>query len=88
MARQPSTVPGPPHFRDCTITLRHAALSRSSLDECSDRRGDLYLTIHNTHRRQTHPCPPAGFQPAIPASKWPQTQALYRAALGSAKYTK
>jgi len=30
----------------------------------------LYLTTHNNHNRQTS-MPPAGFEPAIPASEWP-----------------
>jgi len=29
--------------------------------------------------------PPAGFEPAIPASEWPQTHALARQPLGSAR---
>ena len=36
---------------------------------------------HNTHKRQTS-LPPAGFEPAILASEWPQTHALDRAATG------
>ena len=44
---------------------------RSHLDEWSARRTDLYLTTHNTHKRQTQPCPPAGFEPAIPACERP-----------------
>jgi hypothetical protein len=39
------------------------------------------LTTHNTHKWQTS-TPPAGFEPAIPASKRPQTQALDRATTG------
>jgi hypothetical protein len=35
-----------------TITLRHATLGRTPLDEGSVRRRDLYLTTHNTHKRQ------------------------------------
>jgi hypothetical protein len=42
--------PRPPHCRGFTITL-----VRTSLDEWSARRRDLYLTTHNTHNRQ--PCP-------------------------------
>jgi len=34
----------------------------------------------NTQNR--HSCPPAGFEPAIPASEWPQTHALERADTG------
>jgi hypothetical protein len=44
---------GPPHYRGFTITLRHTTLGRTPLDEWSARRTDLYLTRHNTHKRQT-----------------------------------
>jgi len=44
------------------------------MDEWSSRRTDLYLTTHNTHRRQTS-MPPARFKPIIPASKRRQTHA-------------
>jgi hypothetical protein len=49
--------PGPPHYRGFAITLRHIALGRTPLDKWSARRTDLYLTIHNTHSRETsiHP---------------------------------
>jgi len=33
------------------------------------------MTTHNTHNRQTY-MPPAGFEPAIPATDRPQTYAL------------
>jgi hypothetical protein len=49
------------------------------LDEGSARRRELYLTKHNTHKRQTS-MPPTGFQPSIPASERPQTHALESAA--------
>jgi len=62
-----------------TITLRHTTLGRTSLDEWSARRRDLYLITHNTYKRQKY-MPPARFDPAIPASEWPQTHALDRAA--------
>jgi len=42
------------------------------MDERSARHKDLYLTTHNTHKRNTS-IPPAGFEPAIPASEQPQT---------------
>jgi len=53
MPQQPRSGLGPPHCRDCTITLRYDTLGRSRLDEWSDRRKDLYLTTHNTDKRQT-----------------------------------
>jgi len=63
------------------ITLiLHTALGRTHLDEWSARRRDLYLTTHNTHKRQTS-MPPAGFEPAIPASDRPHTH-TDRAATG------
>ena len=37
------------------------------LDECSIWRRDFYLTTHKIHKKQTS-MPPAGFEPAIPAS--------------------
>jgi hypothetical protein len=46
--------PKPPHYRDFTITLRHITLGRTPLDEWSARRTDLYLTKHNTHKRDIH----------------------------------
>jgi hypothetical protein len=48
------------------------------------QRRDLYLTTHNTHKRQTS-MPPAVFELAIPASKWPQSCALDHAATGIGK---
>ena len=40
---------------------------------------DADVTTHNTYKRQTSILP-AGFEPATPASEWPQTHALDRAA--------
>ena len=45
-------------------THRRATVGRTSLDECSVRRRDLYLTTHNIHNRQTS-MPPVGFEPTI-----------------------
>jgi hypothetical protein len=60
---------------------RHTTLGRTPLDEWSARRIALYRKIHNIRKRQT--CmPPAGFEPAIPASKRPQTHTLDRATTG------
>jgi len=36
-------------------TQRHTTVGRTSLDEGSARRRDLYRTTHNIHER--HPCP-------------------------------
>jgi hypothetical protein len=58
--------PGPPHYRFCTITLRHTKFGRTPLDEGSAPRTDVYLATHNTHHR--HTCmSPAGFEHTIPA---------------------
>jgi len=62
-------------------TQRRATVGRTPLDQWWVRRRDLYLTTHNTHKSQTS-MPPTGFEPAIPASERPQTQALERAATG------
>ena len=51
------------------------------LDEWSACRRELYLTIHNTHKRQTS-TPSAGIELAIPGSERLQTHALDRAATG------
>ena len=73
--------PGSPHYRGFTITLRHTTLDRIPMNGWSARRRDLYLTTHTTHKRLTSMLP-AGFKPAIPASEWPKTHALDRAATG------
>jgi len=70
---------GFPHYRGFTITLRHTTLCRTPPEEWSARRGDLYLTTHNNHKRQTS-MPPKGFKPAISASERLQTHALTRSA--------
>jgi hypothetical protein len=62
-------------------SMIHTTLGRTPLDERSARRRDLYLTTHITHNRQT-PMPPAGLEPAIPASERPQTHSLDREATG------
>ena len=58
-------------------TQWHFTVGRTPLDEWSARRRELYLTKHNTHKRQTS-MPPAVFEPIIPASDRPQTLALDR----------
>jgi hypothetical protein len=67
------------HHLGFTIILRHTTLDRTPLDEWPVRCRDLYLTTQNTHNRQTS-MPPAGFEPAIPASERPHTHASDRAA--------
>jgi hypothetical protein len=62
----------------------HTPLGRTPLEEWSAQRKDLYLTTHNTHKRQTS-MPPAEFEPTILVSERPQTHALDRAATGIGK---
>jgi hypothetical protein len=78
--------PGLPCYRGLTIThthththtLRHTQFGRTLLDEQSGRSMDLCLKKRNTRKRQLS-MPPARFEPAIPASKRPQT---HRSAIG------
>jgi hypothetical protein len=72
---------GPAHYRGFTITLRHSTVGRTPLDEWSGLRRNLYLSKHNTHKKETS-MPPAGFGPAIPSER-PQIHALDRAAPGT-----
>ena len=51
-------------------TQRRTTIGRTSLDEWSARRRDLYLTTHKTHNRQTS-MPPLGFEPTISAGERP-----------------
>ena len=67
-----------------TITLRHTKFSATPLDERSARRRDLYLTTHNTHKKQTS-MSSEGFEPTVPASQRSQTHALDRMATGTGK---
>jgi len=43
--------PGPPHCQE--FIIRHTTPGTTPLDERSERRSDLYLTIHNIQKR--HP---------------------------------
>ena len=66
-------------FWGFTITLfEHTTLSRT-LDKWLTHNRNLYLTIHNTHNRQTS-MPVVRFEPTFPASKWLQTHAINHAA--------
>ena len=58
-------------FLRCVDHTQHTKAGRTSLDEGSARRKDLYLTIHNTHKTDIHAL--AGFESAIPAGERPQT---------------
>ena len=56
---------------------------RTALDEWWDRRKILHLTTQ--HSQQT-PMPPAGFEPATPASDWLQNHAWDRTGSGIGRY--
>ena len=58
-------------------TRRRTTVGRTPLDECSARRRDLYLTIHDTHNRQIS-MPPVGFEPKISAGERPQAASNLR----------
>ena len=58
------------------IILRHTTLGRTPLGERSTRRRDLYLTTHNTHKRQTS-MPPGGIW-THRFSKWAPTDPRLR----------
>jgi hypothetical protein len=62
--------PGLPLYQGFTITLIHTTIGKTPQDEWSARRWDLYLTTHNTHKRQTT-TPAVGFEPTIPAKRTP-----------------
>ena len=64
------------------ITLRHTTLGKTPLDERSARRRDLYLTTHTTHKRQKS-IHQVGFEPTVPVSERPQTNALDGATTGT-----
>ena len=51
-------------------TQQRATVGRTPLNERSVRRRDIYLTIHNTHNRQTS-MPLVGFEPTIAAGERP-----------------
>jgi len=68
--------PKPPHW-GFEITFRYTAIGRTPPGQWSARRRDLYLTTHNTHKRQTS-MPPVGFEPTISEGHLRQTYALDR----------
>jgi len=77
----PALVMASSFLRFLDHTLRRTTVGRTPLDEWSARRRDLYLTTHNSHKRQTSMLP-VGFEPTISAGERPQTYALDRAATG------
>jgi hypothetical protein len=66
---------------EASRTHCRTTVGRTPLDGWSARRKELYLITHKTHNRQTS-MPPAGFEPAVPASERPHTDALDRPATG------
>jgi hypothetical protein len=50
----PPSGSGSPPYRGFTITLRHTTVGRTPLGEWSARRRDLFLTMHDTHKRDIH----------------------------------
>jgi hypothetical protein len=62
-------------------TQTHHTHGTIPLDARSAQRRDLYLTTHNTQKRETS-MPPAEFEKAIPASERSQTPALDSATAG------
>jgi hypothetical protein len=73
--------PRPPQFLRLHDNTLDTTLGRTPLDEGPARHRDLYLTTHNTHKRQTS-MPLVGFEPTIPVSEQPQTHALDSTATG------
>jgi hypothetical protein len=49
--------PGSPYYQGFTITLSHATLGRTPLDELSVLHKDPYLAKHNTRKRQASMSP-------------------------------
>lgn len=70
---------GSPHGWGFEITLRHATLDRTPLEELSARRRDRCRTKYITRKKQTS-MPSAGLEPAVPVCKRPKTHTLDRAA--------
>ena len=83
MALRPNAGQRPRHSWGFQITQDDAPFGRTSLDEWLARRRDLYLTIHNTHNKQTSMIP-ARFEPTISEDDRSQTYALTSRPLGSA----
>jgi hypothetical protein len=57
------------------VSVSHTVTQQSYMDEGSFCSINLYLTTHNTYKRQTS-MPPEGFKPEIVANKRHQTLAL------------
>jgi hypothetical protein len=66
----PTRVRASSFLRFLDRTQRRTTVGRTPLDELPARRRDLYLTTHNTHKRQTS-MPPVGFEPTISTGERP-----------------
>jgi hypothetical protein len=76
MAIQPPQWARAPSFtRFLDQIQRHTTVGRTPLDEWSARRRDLYLTTHNTHKRQTY-MPPGGIRTHNPSKRAAADQSL------------
>ena len=67
-------------------TQRRSTVGRTSLDEWSARRRDLYLTTHDTHNRQIS-MPPVGFEPTNSAGERPHVVCDLETSRIGAQYT-
>ena len=70
-----------------TLNDTHAhilTLVMTPIDERTARRRDFYLTKQGSQQTDIHV--PTEFEPAIPASEWPQAHFLNRAATGIYQY--
>jgi hypothetical protein len=63
-------------------TQRGTTVGRTPLDDWPALRSDLYLTTHNTHKRETSMLPEE-FEPSVLTDERPQTNALERTATGT-----
>jgi hypothetical protein len=80
----PTRVMASSFLRFLDHTQRRTTVGRTTLDEWSARRRDLYLRTHYTHNRQAS-MSPVGFELTISAGKRTQTYTLDRAAAGTGK---
>ena len=63
-------------------TQRRTTFGRTTLDEWSARRRELYLTTHSNYNRQTS-MSPVGFEPTVSTGERSQSYDLDRAATGT-----
>ena len=75
MAQQSLVAQGLLVFEASWSHSRPVTVGMNPLDEWSAQREDLYVTAHNTHKKETS-MHTAGFEPSILATERPQTHAL------------